>query len=502
VSGLTNGSFNIPLTGAAATNGSYQVRLSAVDNLGRPAANSVTIVPSSAAASMAWASYYPFTSGAQDANNLYNGTLRNGASITNDPIRGNVLSLRTAASQYVSFPTGVGSAQTFSGWVYWNAGSSWQRVFDFGQNNNDFFFLTTSDASNRLQCAITPNLSVYNQVLESPSPMPINQWTHLAVTMDGRQGILYVNGNAVAVNNSVNLLPSDIGASNCNFGKSQFAADPYFNGRLSDVRLNSTALSAAQLIGPFPIITQPTNGTLFAGGQALNYAGVATDFWGVPLGAAAFTWWGELHTNGLISAAFGPIAGATGGSYLVPTNATMDLDAFYRIYVTVTDTNGNQQMVSQDVQALTSQLAFATVPPGLQLELDGQPFLSPTSMVAVAGMARLVAAPTPQAQAGSNYQFVVWSDGGPASHNILVPLTNDTFTASYLQPEIGFGFAGGALQLAWPGWASAMNLYATPSLAPPVNWSLVTNIPVTSGDVLTLSLPATNGTSFYRLQLP
>jgi hypothetical protein len=462
----------------------------------------VPIYPSAASASTAWASFYPFTSSAQDANTLYNGTLRNGASITHDPIRGKVLSLRSSANQYVSLPSGAGAAQTISGWVYWSAGGSWQRVFDFGQNNNQFFFLTTADASNRLQCAITPNLSVYNQVIESPAPMPINQWTHLAVTMDGRQGVLYVNGNAVAVNNSVNLLPSDVVGANCNFGKSQFAADPYFNGRLSDVRLNSAALSTSQLIGPVPVITQPTNGSLFAGGQSLNYAGNATDFWGVPLGANAFSWSGELHTNGMISTAFGPIAGAVSGSYLVPTNATTDTDAFYRVYLTVADTNGNRQAVSQDVQALTSQLTFATVPSGLELQLDGQSFMAPTSTVALAGMGRLVAAPSSQTQAGSNYQFVVWSDGGAASHSILIPPTNATFTASYLQPELGFGFVGGAIQLTWPDWAAAMNLYMTPSLAPPVNWSLVTNVPIISGDLLSLSLPATNGTSFYRLQSP
>jgi arabinan endo-1,5-alpha-L-arabinosidase len=500
--GITNGTFGIPSTGAAATNGFYQVWLSAVDNPGRAATNSVTVYPSAASTSTAWSSYYLFTSGAQDANNLYNGTLKNGASITNDPVRGNVLSLRTSANQYVNLPNGVGAAQTVAGWVYWSAGSSWQRVFDFGQNNNQFFFLTTADASNRLQCAITPNLSVYNQVIESPAPMPINQWTHLAVTMDGRQGVLYVNGNAVAVNNSVNLLPSDVAGTNCNFGKSQFPADPYFNGRLSAVRLNSTALSAAQLLGPVPVIAQPTNGSLFAGGQSLNYAGSATDFWGVPLGANAFTWSGELHTNGPISSAFGPVVGTTSGSYAVPTNATTETKAFYRIYLTVTDTNGNQQTVSQDVQAQTSQLAFATVPTGLQLALDGQLLIAPTSMIAVAGMARMVSAPSPQSQGGSNYQFVVWSDGGAATHNILVPSTNATFTASYLQPELGFGLSGGAIQLTWPAWAAAMNLYATPSLAPPVSWSLVTNVPVIAGDVLSLSLPATNSTSFYRLQLP
>jgi arabinan endo-1,5-alpha-L-arabinosidase len=501
-SGVTNGSFGILPSGAAATNGFYRISLSAVDSLGRAATNSVTVYPLAAAGSAAWASFYPFTNGAQDAANLYNGTLRNGASITNDPVRGNVLTLRGTANQYVSLPSGVGAAQTVSGWVYWSGGSPWQRVFDFGRNNNDFFFLTTSDAASLLQCAITPNLSVYNEVIESPAPMPINQWTHLAVVMDGRQGILYVNGNAVAVNNSVNLLPSDIGATNCNFGKSQFSADPYFNGRLSALRLNSAALSLAQLRAPVPVMTQPTNGSLFAGGQALNFAGAATDFYGAPLSPSAFTWSGELHSNGMTYAAFGPVAGVTNGSYLVPTNAATVTNVFYRVYLAVTDTNSNQQTVSQDVQPQISQLTFTSVPGGLQLTLDGQPFPTPSSLAAVVGMARSVGAPSPQNPGGTNYQFVVWSDGGPPFHDIMVPPASTTFTASFLQPSLEVAFATGNFQLAWPQWAAAMKLYSTSNLMPPAVWTLVTNAPALADGVFSLSLPATNGPSFYRLQFP
>ncbi|HWX19169.1 MAG TPA: LamG-like jellyroll fold domain-containing protein [Candidatus Binatia bacterium] len=500
-SGITNGSFGIPPSGAAATNGFYQVSLSAVDSLGHAATNSVTLYPLAASASLQWASYYPFTSGAQDASNLYNSTLRNGASIVSDPVRGNVLRLLTSGNQYVSLPNGVGAAQTVSGWVNWAGGNPWQRIFDFGQNNNQFFFLTASDASSRIQCALTPNLSVYNQIIESPAPMPVNQWTHLAVVMDGRQGILYLNGSAVAVNNSVNLLPSDLAASNCNFGKSQFPADPYFNGRLSAMRLNSSAVPLSQLIAPLPLITQPANGSLFAGGQSVNFAGAATDFSGAPLGPAAFTWSGEFHSNGLTFAAFGPLSGQTTGTYLVPTNATTVTNVFYRLYLTVTDTNANHQTVSQDVQPQTSLLAFDTVPPGLQLALDGQPLTS-TSLVAVVGMARLVGAPSPQTHNGTNYQFVVWSDGGSATHEIAVPPTNATFTASYLRPSLGLGFSAGNVQLTWPQWAAAMKLYSTTDLTPPATWSLVTNTPAISGDLFILALPATNALQFYRMSLP
>jgi hypothetical protein len=69
----------------------------------------------------------------------------------------------------------------------------------------------------------------------------------VAVVLDGRQGILYLNGQAVAVNNSVNLLPSDILPNRIWFGRSEFPADPYLGGRLDSLFLNSTPVDPAEI---------------------------------------------------------------------------------------------------------------------------------------------------------------------------------------------------------------------------------------------------------------
>ena len=428
--------------------------------------------------------------------------LENGASIVNDPVRGNVLNLLTLATQYVNLPAGAGAAQTVSGWVKWNGGNEWQRIFDFGQSTSQYFFLTTADSSNLPQCAITPQSSVYVQTIESPVPIATGQWNHIAVVLDGREGILYLNGNAVAVNNGVNLLPSDIGSTDCYFGKSQFPSDPTFNGRLSAMRLDSSAEPLAQIIAPVPAITQPTNGTLFAGGWLLDFAGAATDYSGALLSSNAYSWTGELHSNGVTYAVFGPLTGIASGTYLVPTNVATTTNIFYQINLAVTDTNGYQQTVSGDVQPQTAELTFGTVPAGLQLVLDGQPLTTPASLAAVVGISRNVSAPSPQSLSGSNYQFVVWSDGGASAHAITVPPTNTTFTASFLQPGIGISAGAGRLNLNWPQWAGAMNLYSATNLSPPVVWSPVAVTPSVSNGWMSVQVPVSNGNCFYRLQLP
>jgi hypothetical protein len=187
---------------------------------------------------------------------------------------------------------------------------------------------------------------------------------------------------------------------------------------------------------------------------------------------------------------------------VVPNNAATITNIFYRIYLTVTDLAGYQQSISSDVLPQTSQLTFGTVPSGLQVALDGQPLNTPASLAAVVGMRRDVSAPSPQNQSGSNYQFVVWSDGDAAAHDLTVPATNTAFTASFLQPGISLSAGAGNLNLNWPQWAGAMNLYSTTNLSLPGTWTPVAITPSVSNGWISVQVPVTNGNNFYRLQLP
>jgi len=504
LTGVTNGSFVIPPVGLAASNAIYRITLTAVDASLRLSTNYVEIFPaSSTPPNTDWASYYPFTSNASDASNHFNGTLVGGAGIQTDATRGNVLNLPGGVNQYVNFATaGIGAARTFSGWVKWRGGNAWQRIFDFGQDTQRFFFLCPSTGYGTLQCAITAQSSNYTQVIEAPA-LPLNTWTHVAVVLDGRQGILYTNGQVAAVNNSVNLLPSDVGATKNYFGKSQFSADAYFNGQMDSIKINSRALSPTEIFAPTLSILKPTLGTLYAGGDSLTYAGAGTDFSDAFLLPSAYTWSAEFHHDGLTDVFLAPVTGSTNGTLLIPTTGPASTNVFYRINLLVADTNGNRQSTSVDVLPKIGVLNLDSVPTGLQLSVAGQSMNAPTSIVAVAGMTRSLNAPTPQNVGGSNYNFVVWSDGGAQSHPVSVPTNNTTFTASYLQPALSLTAGSpGHLSLQWPAWSAPFSLWSATNLAAPVAWSLVTTTPVTNSGSLLLDLPITNDTRFYRLQLP
>ena len=189
---------------------------------------------------------YEFNVGAEDWNRRFNATLLNGASVVNDVTRGNVLNL-SGASQYLNLPLVATNFQTFAAWVKWNGGASWQRVFDFGADTEHWCFFTPKNGAGQMEFAITAAASVYVQNIQGATTFPTNTWTHLAVALDGRQAQLFLNGKTIGVNNSVNLLPSDISATRAWVGRSQFAADAFFAGRVDSIKLDSRALSLVEV---------------------------------------------------------------------------------------------------------------------------------------------------------------------------------------------------------------------------------------------------------------
>jgi arabinan endo-1,5-alpha-L-arabinosidase len=193
-----------------------------------------------------WSAFYPLAADAHEHRGLYNGTLQNNAGFTNDPARGNVLYL-DGATNYVSLPLSVGNASTFAAWVNWRGGGAWQRVFDFGHDTTNYFFLTPMAASGAMRFAISTNGPGGEQQINAPFPLPANSWHHVAVTLDGARGILYLDGAPLATNNALTIRPWQTLPQNNSLGKSQFAPDPLFAGEISSVRIFGRALSASEI---------------------------------------------------------------------------------------------------------------------------------------------------------------------------------------------------------------------------------------------------------------
>ncbi|MBN1766965.1 MAG: LamG domain-containing protein [Prolixibacteraceae bacterium] len=197
--------------------------------------------------------YYNFneTTGttASDEAGSNDATIENGAIWGNGQIC-NAVSL-DGNNDYINLPDGIVSTLndfTISTWVYWEGGGNWQRIFDFGNSNSAGYMFLTPGNGGEARFAIS--LTDYNGediIASNAGILPTNQWVHVAVSLNGSSGILYVNGINVGENNSMSLTPNNLGSTPNNWiGQSQYA-DPFFNGLIDEFRIYTRALSENEI---------------------------------------------------------------------------------------------------------------------------------------------------------------------------------------------------------------------------------------------------------------
>ena len=177
-------------------------------------------------------------------------------------------------SAFVNLPNGLVSGRksvTFEAWVTWNgaAGSSWQRIFDFGRNSAidaqgafaedafattgvSYLFLTPRSSDNTFRFAIKQGTGAETPILEAPAPVTVGVETHVAVVYDPVSGAarLYLNGQLVQAA-AASLPLTVVQDRNVWLGRSQWSADPFFNGLFNEFRVYDGALLDDQIAASY-----------------------------------------------------------------------------------------------------------------------------------------------------------------------------------------------------------------------------------------------------------
>ena len=476
-----------------------------------------------------WSAFYPFHVDAREHRGLYNGTLRNNAVITNDASRGSILNL-DGATNFAVLPAPVANCSTIATWVKWNGGAAWQRIFDFGASTTNYLFLTPAANDGRMRFAITTGGGGGEQQIKAPAALPTGSWCHVAVTLDGSTGILYLNGAAVATNASITIRPWQILAASNYVGKSQFPADPLFNGRVGSLRVFGRALSAAEitmLADAHPSLAHRysftsnvwdtvgmahgsltgnatiTNGALVLTGATGGYANLPG---GLVSGSSAVTveFWATFGVNGNWARVFdfGNISGSSGQNYLfysphtsltgqrlsVGTSSTVTFDTpgildnrTVHVVCIVDPTNRYCAVYTNGV--LQSQLT--TTLPALSGVSTAWSFIGRSLFSADAWLnatiteLRIYDGRLTQAEITAN------DKAGPDALALPAALSTSNSPSS--------------LALSWPSWAVGYGVQSTTNLAGG-DWTPVTQTATLSADQWWLNLPLTNGAKFFRLQ--
>lgn len=228
--------------------------------------------------------------------------------------------------QYVDLPAAVlggASAITLSAWVKPTHDANWTRVFDFGNNTTRYMYLAARNATGVPRFAITTGGAGGEQGLNGTAALPLNQWSHLAVTLAGSSATLYVNGTAVAQNTSMTLSPAALGALANNWlGRSNYPTDPVFAGAFDEFNVWSRALTAAEITA---LQTSPAASSAAGRGNLASYAfdettgGSFADASGRGLTATLRRTWGGPSHPGFLAAypetQFIALESMTGGDY-------------------------------------------------------------------------------------------------------------------------------------------------------------------------------------------
>jgi hypothetical protein len=194
--------------------------------------------------------HLPLNGSATDASgNGRNGQLQGGVSYGAGRMGASSL-VFDGNTGYVSLPDGAVSALgdfTVAVWVNVESTATNTRIFDFGSDDVAYIALTPRNGDQKLNLLASRDQFWPAQPLVADA-LPTNRWVHVAVTLSGTVGTLYVDGVQVGTHNEVWMNPYQMGHTTQTWiGRSQYGGDRRFKGRMQDFRIYSGALSAARI---------------------------------------------------------------------------------------------------------------------------------------------------------------------------------------------------------------------------------------------------------------
>jgi glucose/arabinose dehydrogenase len=205
---------------------------------------------------------------------------------------------------------------------------------------------------------------------------------------------------------------------------------------------------------PVPEIDEPSGSDAFMVGETVSFRGHATDPEEGDLPPSSLTWSASIlhcetsdncHTHPDLFEGEG-----ASGSFVLPDH---DYPSQVELKLTATASDGEKVTTKKLISFRTSQLSFASNPPGIDLTVGTATATAPFDLTANVHGSIAVSAPATTTWHGVVYDFTGWSDGGARAHDLTVPVASTTYTANY-QPRSPLLFDDGFEDGDTRGWTT------------------------------------------------
>lgn len=166
----------------------------------------------------------------------------------NDGQQGLALRLDNRSSQYLQLPYEVAGSKelTVAMWVRWRGSSPWTRLFDFGNDDSHYMYLTpVNGQTNVMRLAIRNGAD--EQTLDCKTRLTAQQWKHVAIVIGQGRTAIYVDGEEAGSTEAITISPADIHPTLNYLGRSQQSGDPLLIADYDDVRIYNYAVSAQEV---------------------------------------------------------------------------------------------------------------------------------------------------------------------------------------------------------------------------------------------------------------
>ncbi|MBQ3462363.1 MAG: carbohydrate binding domain-containing protein [Clostridia bacterium] len=253
--------------------------------------------------------------------------LNGGASITDEGNVGKGL-LLDGVDGYALLPENILSgSMTISAWVKINKFATWARVFDFGTDDKNNFFLSPySGGTTRIEMKTPSDVNSVDAPQETE-----REWVHYAVTYDKGTINYYRNGRLLYTKSNLSIKPSDIKNELNYIGKSHYDADAYLSAVVDDFRVYDKALTADEIGAVFS--EGEINGEILLKSYSIEDNQIITGD-KIDLPQTDGLYWNEVDNLGLIDTETGAVKHYDQTEQVTLMASYGDYEQEYTVYVT------------------------------------------------------------------------------------------------------------------------------------------------------------------------